>query len=104
MNLGLQLKKDHIWCSHLTITLDFLEQIKDEQLANQGLQCTVGLLGTDQAKYFILGADGILRFKSRVCIPVKSNLRRMILEEGHKSRLSIHSGMTKMYKDLKESF
>jgi len=28
----------------------------------------------------------------------------MILKEGHKSRLSIHPGMTKMYKDLKESF
>jgi len=26
------------------------------------------------------------------------------LEEGHKSRLSIHLGMTKMYKDLKATF
>ena len=26
------------------------------------------------------------------------------MKEGHYSRLSIHSGMTKMYKDLKESF
>jgi len=28
----------------------------------------------------------------------------MIMEEGHKSCLSIHQGMTKMYKDLKEHF
>jgi len=28
----------------------------------------------------------------------------MILEEGHKSHLSLHSGMTKMSHDLKESF
>jgi len=28
----------------------------------------------------------------------------MLLDEGHKSRLSIHSGMTKMYKDLKGTF
>jgi len=28
----------------------------------------------------------------------------MLLEEGHKSRLSIHPGMTKMYKDLKATF
>jgi len=27
-----------------------------------------------------------------------------ILEEGHKSRLSLHLGMTKMYQDLKETF
>jgi len=26
------------------------------------------------------------------------------MEEGHKSRLSIHPGMTKMYQDLKQSF
>jgi len=28
----------------------------------------------------------------------------MLLDEGHKSRLSIHLGMTKMYKDLKATF
>jgi len=28
-------------------------------------------------------------------------LRKMLLDEGHKSRLSIHLGRTKMYKDLK---
>jgi len=38
-----------------------------------------------------------------VCVP-GPRLRKKILEEGHKSCLSIHSGMTKMYKDLKESF
>jgi len=31
-------------------------------------------------------------------------LRKMLLEEGHKSRLSIHPCMTKMYKDLKATF
>jgi len=39
-----------------------------------------------------------------VCIPGNRDLQRQILKEGHKSRLSIHMGMTKMYKDLKESF
>jgi len=37
-----------------------------------------------------------------VRIPAKSDLRKFILEEGLKSHLSIHPGMTKMYKDLKE--
>ncbi|WVY91911.1 hypothetical protein V8G54_037425 [Vigna mungo] len=93
MNLGFQFKPGQIVCSHLVITSKFLEKIKAEQL-----------LGTDQAKDFTLGTDGILRFRSRVCVPVKSELKRMILEEGHKSRFSIHPGMTKMYKDLKEIF
>ena len=37
-------------------------------------------------------------------MPRKSTLRKMLLEEGHKSRLSIHPGMTKIYKDLKGTF
>jgi len=51
-----------------------------------------------------MGKDGILRFKERVCVPRSQVLRKMLLDQGHKSRLSIHSGMTKMYKDLKATF
>jgi len=51
-----------------------------------------------------MGKDGILHFRERVCVPKSRVLRKLILEEGHKSRLSIHLGMTKMYKDLKATF
>jgi len=51
-----------------------------------------------------MAIDGILRFKGRVCVPRKPTLRKTLLEERHKSRLSIHPGMTKMYKDLKATF
>jgi len=51
-----------------------------------------------------MGKDGILRFRERVCVPKSQVLRKMLLDEGHKSRLSIHPGMTKMYKDLKVTF
>jgi len=51
-----------------------------------------------------MGADGILRFKGRVCVLGGPIFRRQILKEGHQSHLSMHPGMTKMYKDLKESF
>jgi len=51
-----------------------------------------------------LSDDGILRFRDRVCIPDDAEVKRLILEEGHKSRLSLHPGMTKMYQDLKETF
>jgi len=50
------------------------------------------------------GADGLLRYWNRVCVPWRPRLRKTILEKGHKSLLSIHPGMTKMYKDLKDSF
>jgi len=51
-----------------------------------------------------MGNDGILRFRERVRVPRSRVLRKMLLKEGNKSRLSIHPGMTKMYKDLKATF
>jgi len=62
------------------------------------------LLGTEKAKDFIIGGDGVLRFRGRVCIPEDLELKGMILEEGHKSHFSMHPSMTKMYHDLKEYF
>ena len=62
------------------------------------------MLGTEKAKDFVVGSDRVLRFRGRVCIPEDLEVKGMILEEGHKSRFSMHPGMTKMYHDLKESF
>jgi len=95
---------DHISCSKLTITNDFLGMIKEKQLKDPTLKRTMDLLGTNQAKDFVMGEDEILRFNDRICIPANEELKRMILEEGHKSYLSPHPGMNKMYQDLKESF
>jgi len=58
----------------------------------------------EREKKLKMGSDGILRFRDRGCIPEKWNLWRRILEEAHKSHLSIHLVMTKIYKDLNESF
>ena len=62
------------------------------------------LLNTDKAKDFSLGFDGILRFKNRICIPEDNELKQTMLFEGHKSKISLHPGMTKMYQDLKKSY
>jgi len=75
-----------------------------EEVNDVELQHIVELLDIEKGKEFVLGTNGILRFKNKVCIASKPKLRKMILEEGHKSHLRINPGMTKMYKDLKESF
>ena len=53
---------------------------------------------------FALLDDGILRFGNRLCVPNDGNLRRELLEEAHCSRLAVHPGGTKMYKDLKQNY
>ena len=53
---------------------------------------------------FALLDDEILRFGNRLCVPNDGNLRRELLEEAHCSRLAVHPGGTKMYKDLKQNY
>ena len=53
---------------------------------------------------FVLSDDGILRFGTRLCVLNDRDLRRELLEEAHCSRLTIHPGGTKMYKDLKHNY
>ena len=51
-----------------------------------------------------MDVQGVLRFRGRICIPNDVDLKRMILEESHRSSLSIHPGATKMYQDLRKLF
>lgn len=53
---------------------------------------------------FKVGPDNILRCNRRVCVPDVSEIRNAILDGAHKSNLSIHPGVTKMYQDLKQNF
>ena len=53
---------------------------------------------------FILLDDGILRFRTRLCVSNDGDLRRELLEEVHCSRLAIHPRGTKMYKDLRQNY
>ncbi|MCH83701.1 retrotransposon protein [Trifolium medium] len=63
----------------LKLTNPFLEEIKECQKRDQ-------------------------KMMERVCVPDVPELKKMILEEGHRSGLSIHPGVTKMYQDLKKLF
>jgi hypothetical protein len=43
-------------------------------------------------------------FMSRLWIPVYGGLRKVIMDEAHRSRYSIHPGGDKMYHDLLEYY
>ncbi|XP_073067223.1 uncharacterized protein [Primulina eburnea] len=47
---------------------------------------------------------GVLWMKGRLWVPDSDNLRQEIMAEAHKSKLSVHPGSTKVYRDLKNSF
>ena len=62
------------------------------------------LINQGQGGEFRIDENDIMRFGDRVCVPDVAEIRKSILEEGHRSGLSIHPGATKMYHDLKKLF
>ncbi|KAJ9544268.1 hypothetical protein OSB04_023975 [Centaurea solstitialis] len=55
-------------------------------------------------KEFEERSDGARYFKNRIWVPTVGQLRKMIMDEAHQSRYSIHPGADKMYKGLKEHY
>jgi len=104
MRLQVELGPESIRCIALTISSNFLDSVRERQLLDASLNRVREELGSDEAKDFALGNDGILRFQGRICVPNDAKVKKLILEEGHRSRLNLHPGMTKMYQDLKETF
>src|SRR3954467_14733939 len=88
----------------LKLTSGILEEIREGQKTDVELVDKLTLINQDKGGEFIIGENGIMRFGNRVCVPDVAELRRSILEEGHRSGLSIHPGDTKMYHDLKKLF
>ena len=50
---------------------------------------------------FRVAHDGSLMMGQRLYVPDDIIVKRMILQEAHESKFSIHPGSTKMYRDLK---
>jgi len=88
----------------LKLTSNILEEIENGQKEDLELVDRVVLVNQGKGVDFRLDENGVLMFRDRVCIPDVLELKRRILNEGHRSSLSIHPGATKMYQDLKRLF
>ncbi|GJZ78148.1 putative reverse transcriptase domain-containing protein [Tanacetum coccineum] len=47
-------------------------------------------------------SDGALYYLDRIWVPLKGDVRTMIMDEAHKSKYSVHPGADKMYYDLRD--
>jgi len=88
----------------LKLTSNILEEIKVGQKEDLELVDRVVLVKQRKGVDFRLDEHGVLMFRDRVYVPDVPELKKRILDEGHKSSLSIHPGATKMYQDLKKLF
>ncbi|CAJ2661820.1 unnamed protein product [Trifolium pratense] len=89
----------------LKLTNPFLENIKECQKTDKKLMEKLALVVEEgKEANFKVDENGVVRFHGRVCVPDVPEMKKMILEEGHRSGMSIHPGVTKMYQDLKKLF
>ncbi|GJZ76118.1 putative reverse transcriptase domain-containing protein [Tanacetum coccineum] len=50
-----------------------------------------------------LGSDGELYYLDQIWVPLKGDVRTLIMDEAHKSKYSVHPRADKMYYDLRDS-
>lgn len=89
---------------HMTVTPSLFEQIKEvqQQAWAKGDLKIERLKGQDNE--LIDDSRGLKTRYGRIWIPNSVDLKRMLLDEAHKSRYSVHPGATKMYHDLKVDY
>ncbi|GKA79197.1 putative reverse transcriptase domain-containing protein [Tanacetum coccineum] len=49
-------------------------------------------------------SDGTLYYLDRIWVPLKGEVRTLIMDEAHKSKYSVHLGADKMYYDLRDRY
>ncbi|KAD3640135.1 hypothetical protein E3N88_29358 [Mikania micrantha] len=88
----------------MTIQTSLLPQIREAQrealtdfhISNKSLQSL--------NQQFETKSDGKYYFLNRIWVPSFGNLRKVIMDEAHKSQYSIHPGTDKMYQDPREFY
>ena len=104
MNLSVTLSHDKMQLNSIQITNNLQKQMHETQESDEFINKKKKLIGQSGEENFGIDKTGTLRSKDRMCVPNNEQIKEMILEEAHKSKLSIHPGMIKMYQDLKKMF
>ncbi|GAU51685.1 hypothetical protein TSUD_414990 [Trifolium subterraneum] len=104
LNLNLDPSTGQVYCGMITIENELINEIMDLQKTDEEIKEKKKLIEIGKAPEFKVGPDNVLRCNERICVPNNATLRKTILDEAHKSKLSIHPGMNKMYEALKQRF
>ena len=89
--------------ANITLTPTLWNQIISAPKNNVGMDKIRQRLIENNPKVgcFHQDGEGVLWFKHRLVVPKDLEIRKLILDEAHLSRYSIHPGSNKMYQDLK---
>ncbi|XP_052732384.1 uncharacterized protein LOC128196192 [Vigna angularis] len=85
LRLQFELEPSSIKCCNLRISSNVFDRIRMKQREDEELVKILSALGTNRAKWFNTGTDGMLRYQGRTCVPNDGELKRIVLEEAHHS-------------------
>jgi hypothetical protein len=90
----------------LTGESNLYDRIVTAQRNDEDIQTIKQKLAEGDPKYTCFQKDhqDVVWFGKRVAVPVDPEIKKIILDEAHKSKFSIHPSSTKMYQDLKQNF
>ncbi|XP_022007523.1 uncharacterized protein LOC110906739 [Helianthus annuus] len=88
----------------LIVTLGLLERIREAQVEAVKVENWKKERIVGQLKDLVDGNNGLKTRFGRTWVPNSCGVKKLLLDEAHKSRYSIHPGETKMYNDLKQNY
>jgi len=98
LNMSITEIGEGIMLQKLEISFNLRSRVVQPQCLDVNLQRRIG------HPEFSMASDGVILFEGRICVADDSELKRLILEEAHKSHFTIHPSATKMYQDLKKDY
>lgn len=88
----------------LKLSYCVLEEMKKGQKLDLGLIDRLLLINQGKEVDFNVDENGITKLRDKVCVSDFPELKKKILEESHRSSLSIHPEANNMHQDLKKIF
>ena len=90
-------------CATIVAEPEILGEIRLRQMEDPKLKKIHDNLATKPDSEFRM-VDGVLMFQDRMCLPDVVDIKRQVMDKGHKSKWAIHPGMMKMYQDLRKMY
>jgi hypothetical protein len=100
---GFNLMHPEVLCS-IQVNCSLESQIIEGQKTDKGIFHIKEMMKREPTKHFRLDDQGVLWFDDRLVVPKIRELKNMIMDKAHLSKLSIHPRSSKMCHDLRPQF
>jgi hypothetical protein len=104
LNVHLDVISGGVLLATLVLQSDMREKIRKAQGEDPEVMKEMNNVKVGQDSLFRVSNDGLVVMGKRIYLPNDEVLKGEVLKEAHESKLAIHPGSTKMYRDLKESY